>query len=77
MTSMTKDELINAAYNVTGGSLADLNVDQIHRLMTVTQYVTDLCLNELESRDALTFRGGMLIMPYHSEHGVQTILTRP
>lgn len=76
MTMMSKEELINAAYDMTGGNLSDLSVDQIHRLMTVTQHVTDLCLNELEARGELTFYEGRLILPYHSEYGVETILTR-
>ncbi|HWN50266.1 MAG TPA: hypothetical protein VNO18_10635 [Xanthobacteraceae bacterium] len=77
---MTKEELIEAAYEMTGGSVKDLSVDQIQRLMTVTQYVTDLCLNEIEDRGALTFApapdGLVPIVPYHCDHMVETILTR-
>ncbi len=51
---MTKQELIEATYEMTAGPLESLTSDQITRLMTVTQYVTDICLNELEARDELT-----------------------
>jgi hypothetical protein len=44
--------------------------------MTITQFVTDLCLNEIERRGALDFLGGVPVIPYVSEHGVKTILTR-
>lgn len=73
---MSKEELTVAAYEMTGGNLSTLTVDQIRRLMTVTQYVTDLCLNEIEERGELTFHGEYPIIPYHAEHGVETILTR-
>jgi hypothetical protein len=44
--------------------------------MTVTQYVTDLCLNEVEQRGELPFYEGHPIVPYASGHMVETILTR-
>lgn len=74
---LTKEELIDAAYNMTGGNLADLSLDQIQRLITISQYVTDLCLNELEGRDELELFMGSPMVPYCSDHGVETILTRP
>jgi hypothetical protein len=77
---MTKVELIEAAYEITGGNIKDLSVDQICRLMTVTQFVSDLCLNEIERRGELTFAPGptglVPIVPYLSDHVVETILTR-
>lgn len=74
---MTKEELVEAAYEMTGGNIKDLTIEQIHRLMTVTQFVTDLCLNEIERRDALTYHpSGHVIVPYVADHGVETILTR-
>ena len=75
---MTKEELLNAAYDMTAGSLSDLTVDQIQRLMTVTQFVTDTCLNELEDRGEITFGpSGHVIVPYIADHYAETILTRP
>jgi hypothetical protein len=79
---MTKHELIEAAYEMTGGSVEDLSVDQLERLMTTTQFVTHLCLNEIERRGELTFApgpsGGLVpIVPYQCDHMVETILTRP
>ena len=74
---MNKEELLNAAYDLSGGNLADLSIEQIHRLMTVTQYVTDTCLNELEKRDELyVSEDGLLIVPYMSDYAVETALTR-
>jgi hypothetical protein len=73
---MTKEELIEAAQEITGGSLEDLSVEQIGRLMTITQHVTDLCLNELESRGELAAYGENVLVPYVSDYWVETILTR-
>jgi hypothetical protein len=79
---MTTEDLIESADTVTGGDVKDLSLDQLQRLMTITQYVTDLCLNEIERRGELTFapapKGGLVpIVPYRCEHMVETILTRP
>lgn len=74
--NMTKEELVNAAYDMTGGNVADLSVDKIERLMTVTQYVTDICLNELEQRNAILTRDGFPVVPYVADHMVETMLTR-
>jgi hypothetical protein len=74
--SMSKRELVEAAYEMTGGSLKDLSLDQIHRLMTITQHVTDLCLNEIERRGQLRFLDGSPVVPYCSDYMVETVLTR-
>jgi hypothetical protein len=81
---MSDSELVAAAAEFIGGeSVKTLATDQIIRLMTVTQYVTDLCLNEMEKRGELTFwpspQTGVLvpIVPYCSSLAVPTILTRP
>jgi hypothetical protein len=73
---MTKEELIQAAYEITGGDLKTLSLERLRRLMTITQFVTDLCLNEIEHRRELTFFEGSVIVPYMSEYMVETILTR-
>lgn len=73
---LSTQELEEAAYEMTGGNLKDLDLEKIYRLMTVTQYVTDLCLNEVERRGELVYRDGMMLMPYASDHGVDTALTR-
>jgi hypothetical protein len=49
--------------------------------MTVTQFVTDLCLNEIEERGELTYApigDGRLapIVPYACDHMIETVLTR-
>jgi hypothetical protein len=74
---MTKPELIVAAYAMTGGDVKDLALDQLQRLMTVTQFVTDLCLNEIEERGKLTIMAdGTPCVPYVCDHMVETVLTR-
>jgi hypothetical protein len=78
---MSDLELTEAAAEIIGGeSLQTISADQIIKLMTVTQYVTDLCLNELEKRGELTFApgpGGLTpIVPYCATLMVPTILTR-
>jgi hypothetical protein len=46
---MTKEELIEAACEITGGNVKDLSVDQVQRLMSIVQHLTDLSLNERRS----------------------------
>ena len=81
---MASSELVEAAAEIIGDeSVKTLATDQIIKLMTATQYVTDLCLNEIENRGELTFcpnpETGELapIVPYCSSLVVHTILTRP
>ncbi len=74
--TMSKEELTVAAYEITGGNLKDVPLERIYRLMTITQYVTDLCLNEVEIRGMLETHEGMPAVPYLSDHGVETVLTR-
>ena len=74
---MPKQELIEAAYDMTGGDIKDLSLQQMHRLMTVTQFVTDLCLNEIERRGELRHGlGGFVVVPYICDHTIETVLTR-
>jgi hypothetical protein len=51
---MTKHELIETAYELTGGNAADLTIEQLRRL-------TDICLNEIERRGELETRDGVPI----------------
>jgi hypothetical protein len=44
--------------------------------MTVSQFVTDLCLNELEYRGELVLLGDTPLVPYVADHMVETVLTR-
>ena len=73
---LSKQELIEAAYDMTGGDIADLSYEKLCRLMTITQFVTDLCLNEIERRGELTFADGQVIVPYMCDHMIETVLTR-
>jgi len=52
----SKQELIEAANEMTGGDIKDLSVEQLFRLATVALYVSDLCLNKIEDRRALLRR---------------------
>ena len=77
--AMTKRELIEAASKITGGNIhniQDLTVKKLERLMTVTQFVTDLCLNELEERGKLVLLGDTPVVPYVADYRVETVLTR-
>lgn len=78
MVMMTKVELVDAAYEFTGGNVEDLPLNNLRSLMTVTQFVTDLCLNEIEDRGALTYTRdtGQVIVPYQCDHMIETVLTR-
>lgn len=49
---------------------------KLEMLMTVTQYITDMCLNELERQGELTTMEGSICVPYMSPHMVHTVLTR-
>lgn len=77
MDILTEEKLIEAGNKIAGANLADLSVGEIERLMTITQYVTDCCLNELETRGVLEIIDGKPCVPYASEYMVETILTRP
>jgi hypothetical protein len=46
---MTKEELIEAACEITGGSAKELTVDQLQGLMTIIERLADLSLNERTS----------------------------
>ena len=46
---MTKEELIEAACEIIGGDVRDLSVDQVQKLMTVAQHLSDLSLKEHRS----------------------------
>jgi hypothetical protein len=64
MKPMTKDELNEALARITGGDLRALPLATLQRLITVTQYSTDVLLNDAP------------VISYVAEHSVETILTR-
>jgi hypothetical protein len=79
---MTKEELMEATYSIAGGNIRDLTYEKLTRLMTITQFVTDLCLREIEDRGELAWAlgadGRMIpIVPYNSDVFVETVLNRP
>ena len=76
---MTREELIERAYMITEGAVEDLSalpLDEVEQLMTVTQYITDLCLNEVERRGKLLDLGAAYLVPYICDYMVETALTR-
>jgi len=75
-SGLSEQQMVEAAYEMTGGSLRDLTDEKLAHLFTVATFVTDLSLNEIERRGLLHFRDGVPVVPYCSDHGVQTVLTR-
>lgn len=73
---MPKDVLETATAALLGGDVADFHLDRLLHLITLTQHATDLLLNEIERRGELTFMNDMPVVPYMSDHSVETILTR-
>ena len=73
---LSKSELIDSSYEFVGGDIRDLSLDQVQRLITVSQYVTDLCVNEIERRGELKFCAGSPVLPYQSDYMLQTVLNR-
>jgi len=76
LPEISKEELVEAAFCILGGNVADARPDQLARWMTITSYAFDICLNEFERRGHLQSESGMPIIPYCSEHAVETVLTR-
>ena len=76
LMQLSKSELIQAGYQITQANVEDLSLNEIWRWMTITQYVTDACLNEIERRGELTFSDGLPLVPYQCEYMLETILTR-
>jgi hypothetical protein len=77
--TMTNDEVhARIAKMIPGGLLLEfMSYDHIVELMTVTQVITNLCLNEIEQRGELTSHDdGRIIVPYSADFVVETILTR-
>jgi hypothetical protein len=68
--NLSKAELFKDAYQITGGDVRSLPLEKLLHLMTVTQFVTDLCLNEVERRGELDWRDDAPIVPYHADHFV-------
>lgn len=73
---MTKAELEVAAALLMGGDISRQSLLAVKRLITIALYVSDLCLNEIERRGELEFCDGHPIVPYESDHWVETVLTR-
>jgi hypothetical protein len=71
-----------ATYSIAAGNVSDLPYEQLSRLITITQFLADLCLTEIEDRGKLTWAPGadgqmVPIVPYDSDVAVETLLNRP
>jgi len=77
MPELTKDTLTAAAAEIFGDDVTKLPLERLEHLITVTQYATDVLLNEIERRGELTFAGDVPIIPYMSDYSAETILARP
>jgi hypothetical protein len=74
---MTREELEDRAGRMLGKrDLSELKTLELQELMTVTQYITDICLALIEDRGDLEFEDDMPIIPYMSDFAIETILTR-
>lgn len=75
---LTQDELEAAVASLTSGlAVEELPSDEIIKLMTIGQYLADRGLAEIEKRGELEFHEGSPVMPYCSDHMIETVLTRP
>ena len=76
--TMTRDDVqARIAKMIPGDLLLEfMSYNGIVELMTVTQIITNLCLNEIEERGELTEQEGRAIVPYDADFVVETILTR-
>lgn len=76
-TILSQEELEqNAAFIVGGKTIESLPPDDLDKLITFSQYVTDRCLTEIERRGELEFDDGVPVIPYCSDHVIETVLTR-
>lgn len=73
---MDKDELEAVALLLADGEMETLPSDEVRRLMTVGQYLFDRGLNVLEARGELEWADGSPVVPYDSDHMLETALTR-
>lgn len=76
--SMSTEELVNGAQEILGvKDMRELPSDKLVHMLTMSQYLTDICLNEIERRGELHVVDGTPTLPYRADHMVDTILTRP
>lgn len=73
---LSRDLLTTAAEAIVGPDVGALTTDRLTHLITITQYTTDLILNELERRGEIQMIDGSPSIPYESDHVIPTILTR-
>ena len=76
--TLTKNEVqARIAMMIPGRLLLEfMSYDHIVELMTVTQVITNHCLNEIEQRGELANYDGRVIVPYDADFVIETALTR-
>jgi DNA-directed RNA polymerase subunit RPC12/RpoP len=74
--TLLRTELRAAAAEIIKGDIKGKSLQEITHLMTVTQYVTNLCLNEIEDRGQLVLYMGNVVVPYECDYVLETALTR-
>ena len=76
--TMTRDEVhARIAKMIPGGLLLEFtSYNHSVELMTVTQVITNHCLNEIEQRGELANYDGRVIVPYDADFVIETALTR-
>ncbi|WP_455296491.1 hypothetical protein [Brucella pituitosa] len=74
---LSKDELEAAVSMICEGEdIEGLSLCALKSMLTIGQYLTDRCLNEIEQRGELEFIEGAPVIDYVSNHVIETILTR-
>lgn len=85
LPKMNKEELTSSAFQAAvAASNANVYLDELTaatdekllKLFTTAQFVSDVCLNECERRGLIEMSDGSPVIPYCSDHAVETILTR-
>jgi hypothetical protein len=74
--TLSRTELHAAAAEIINGDIKGKSLQEITHLMTVTQYVTNQCLNEIEDRGQLVLYMGNVVVPYECDYVLETALTR-
>lgn len=69
-------ELEAMAADCCDDDVENLSDDDLRFAVTFSQYLTDRCVAELQKRGQLGEHDGMIVIPYSSEHVVESPLTQ-
>lgn len=74
---LTQGELEDAASSLADGNqIESLSLKALEAVLTIGQYLTDRCLVEIEERGELVVSDGQPVLPYVSDHSIESILAR-